>query len=210
MSNNSATTEAPFYDMGLGMPLWVVIVWAAVGVLVIAMIILIVYACHARKTAPPNDSSEDDERRMSVATFDNYPQGYINDLHTKRLITEQLFPSTFVNNMRIPRAVEVRMTDTPRSSGDFIPQQNVTEPPRVSFEELGFHGYEYEHYDDDDDVNELHPNKRISLSRDASFKASNISEENKAKQLHRERMLVNELREKIRRDKRINEEDSKW
>lgn len=153
-------------------------------------------------------SSEDGERRMSISTFDNYPQGYIDDLHTKQPITKQLFSPTFVHNMRIPRAAEVRMTDNPRNSKDYMPQQNVLEPPRVSFEELGFHGYEYGHYDDDDeDYNELHPSRRINLSRDASFKASNISEENKAKQLYKERMVVNELREKIRRVKRIDEEE---
>jgi len=63
---------------------------------------------------------------------------------------------------------------------------------------------------DEEDFGELHTNRKINISREASFRTSTISEENKAKQLLREKMLVNELREKIRRDRRTIDEESKW
>ncbi|XP_032227970.1 uncharacterized protein LOC116611658 [Nematostella vectensis] len=211
MSDETSPTRS-YYDLGLGVPLWVVIVWTAAGIIVVAMVTLVIYVCVIRKKGHGHDRAIGiEERRNSDGLFDIYPVGIIDQLHPQEINAYENFSPTFTRDLRIPRAVpRVRISESPEfaSSPPQVVPLTVYEPKDENGNEaslnprdiyLDLRSLEYE----------LPASiSRVAVSREASFRqAANISDENRAEQMYREKMVVNELRQKLRNSRRITEED---
>lgn len=150
-------------------------------------------------------------RQRSITLIETYPQGFIEELHTVKQDDKTIFPPSFSNNMKIPRASQVKMVSS--ENGGYQTNEShhsaAIDNSGLTLEELSISISNYDIPGDENlDYGEYH--KKITLSREASFRTSNLSEENKARQMLREKMLVNELREKIRQNKQTIDEENKW
>lgn len=148
-------------------------------------------------------------RQRSLTMIESYPHGYIEELHTVKQSHTAIFPPAFGNStIRIPRATEVKMIESENGVVKMNePNHSAIDNTGLTLDELTI---SISNYDDEDYDFTEHQHKKINISREASFRTSNISDENKARQMLREKMLVNELREKIRRERRTIDEDKKW
>ena len=117
-----------------------------------------------------------------------------------------MFSPSFVDHMRIPRAMEVKIIDTVNSLNE-----SHSQPPYSPTNHTPTRG-----------MNELlnpdmfsFPNERITPalperermppSRQQSFRYSNMSVEESKQRIYKEKMLVSELREKLRNQRRVDE-----
>lgn len=150
-------------------------------------------------------------RQRSMTLIEAYPQGVFEELHTVKKDDKTVYPPSLENNMKIPRATEIKIVtsehSTLRGNDSHL---SAIDNSGLSLDELTISISNYDFPDEHLSDFEDQQHKKITLSRDASFKTSNLSEENKARQMLRERMVVNELRQKIRRERRPIEEENQW
>ena len=128
--------------------------------------------------------------------MDHYPRGYIEQLHNGETNSRAMFSPSFVDNMRIPRAMEVKIMESVNSLNNLHPRPPYSppcqSPIRLSQDLLSADMFSF-------------PNERIPPSRQQSFRYSNMSTVESNERMYRERMLVSELREKLRNQHQINE-----
>ena len=127
---------------------------------------------------------------------ENYPQGYIEQLHHGETNSRAVFSPSFVDNMRIPRAMEVKIIESVNSLNNSHPHPPYSppcqSPIRLSQDLLSADMFSF-------------PKERMAPSRQQSFRYSNMSTEESNERMYREKMLVSELREKLRNQHQINE-----
>lgn len=127
---------------------------------------------------------------------DHYPRGYIEQLHNGETNSRSMFSPSFVDNMRIPRAMEVKIIESVNSLNNSHPRPPYSppchSPTRLSQDLLSADMFSF-------------PQDRMPPSRQQSFRYSNMSTEESNERMYREKMLVSELREKLRNQQKINE-----
>ena len=127
---------------------------------------------------------------------DHYPRGYIDQLHHGETNSRAMFPLSFVDNMRIPRAMEVKIIESVNNLNNSHPPPPDSppchSPTRLSQDLLSADMFSI-------------PKERMPPSRQQSFRYSNMSTEESNERMYREKMLVSELREKLRNQQHINE-----
>lgn len=127
--------------------------------------------------------------------LDNYPQAFIEQLHNGDINSSSMFSPSFVDHMRIPRAMEVKIVQSVNSLNKTHPQPPYSPPRHLSIPENDYL---------DTNMFSL-PTERRPPSRQQSFRYQNMSTEESKERIYREKLLVSELREKLRNQKRIDE-----
>lgn len=190
----SPTTEAKDTDI----PYWMIVIWCVTGVLVVTMIIVTIYysyviCCQRRNRKNKRAYGNHRNPRHPV---DHYPRGYIEQLHHGETNSRAMFSPSFVDNMRIPRAMEVKIIESVNNLNNSHPcppnSPPCHSPTRLSQDLLNVDMFSF-------------PKERMPPSRQQSFRYSNMSTEESNERMHREKMLVSELREKLRNQHQINE-----
>lgn len=175
-----------------------IVIWCVAGVLVVIMTIVAIYysyviCCQRRNRKNKRPYGHHRDSRHPV---DDYPRGYIERLHHGETNSKAMFSPSFIDNMRIPRAMEVKIIESvnslnnPRPDPPYSPPWHS--PTRLSHDLLNADMFSF-------------PNDRMPPSRQQSFRYSNMSTEESNERMHREKMLVSELREKLRNQHQINE-----
>ncbi|XP_078379619.1 uncharacterized protein LOC144662632 [Oculina patagonica] len=191
----SPTTEAKDTDI----PFWMIVIWCVAGVLVVIMIIVAIYysyvvCCQRRKRKRKRPF---EQHRNPRHPMDFYPRGYIQQLHSEDANARSMFSPSFVDNMRIPRAMEVKIIESVNSLNNTHPRPlyspTCQSPTRLSQDYLNA------------DMFSLPNKERMPPTRQQSFRYSNMSTEESNERMFREKMLVSELREKLRNQQKINE-----
>lgn len=190
----SPTTEAKDTDI----PYWMIVIWCVAGVLVVTMIIVAIYysyviCCQRRNRKNKRAYGNHRDPRHPV---DHYPRGYIEQLHHGETNSRAMFSPSFVDNMRIPRAMEVKIIESVNNLNNShrCPPNSPPchSPTRLSQDLLSADMFSF-------------PKERMPPSRQQSFRYSNMSTEESNERMHTEKMLVSELREKLRNQHQINE-----
>ena len=136
------------------------------------------------------------DHRDSRHPADNYPRGYIDQLHHGETNSKAMFSPSFVDNMRIPRAMEVKIIDSVNSLNNPRPRPPYSppchSPTHLSQDLLSADMFSFPQAD------------RMPPSRQQSFRYSNMSTEESNERMYREKMLVSELREKLQNQHQIN------
>ena len=125
----------------------------------------------------------------------NYPQGFDNHLPNGDANMLATFSPSFVDNMRIPRAMEVKIVESVNSINHPYHTHPYSSPclsPKAGNDYLSTEMLSS-------------PKERVAPSRQQSLRYSNMSTEESKERIHREKMLVTELREKFRNQRKINE-----
>lgn len=129
--------------------------------------------------------------------MDVYPRAFIEQLHDSETNSRAMFSPSFVDNMRIPRAMEVKIIESVNSINNTHPLPQLNSPclsPKRSNSK--------EHLNPE--MFSL-PKGRMPPSRQQSFRYSNMTTEESNERIYREKMLVSELREKLRHQNMIDE-----
>lgn len=129
--------------------------------------------------------------------MDVYPRAFIEQLHDSETNSRAMFSPSFVDNMRIPRAMEVKIIESVNSINNTHPLPQLNSPclsPKRSNSK--------EHLSP---VMFSLPKGRMPPSRQQSFRFSNMTTEESNERIYREKMLVSELREKLRHQNMIDE-----
>lgn len=193
-TTTTPTTEAKDTDI----PYWMIVIWCVAGVLVVVMVTVAIYYSYViccerrnRKNKRPYGHPHDPGHPA-----ENYPQGYIEQLHHGETNSRVMFSPSFVDNMRIPRAMEVKIIESVNSLNNSHPHPPYSPPShspiRLSQDLLSADMFSF-------------PKERLAPSRQQSFRYSNMSTEESNERMYREKMLVSELREKLRNQHQINE-----
>lgn len=127
--------------------------------------------------------------------MDNYPQAFIEHLHNGNIHARPMFSPSFVDHMRIPRAMEVKIVASVNSLNKAYPlpvhnpsiQSPVDENDCIEEDLFSF-------------ATEIPP------SREQSFRYQNMSSEESKERYHKEKLLVSELREKLRNQRTMFDE----
>lgn len=194
------TTISPTTEI-TDIPYWMILIWCIAGVLVVVMIIVAIYYSYVvccqkkkRKNQRPYAQHHNPSHLM-----DNYPLGFIEQLHNGNINSRSMFSPSFVDHMRIPRAMEVKIIESVNSINKPQPQPSYSPPCHSPTQDMN------------DVLNaELFsfPNERTERmppSRQQSLRYSNMSTEESKERIYREKMLVSELREKLRNQRKIDE-----
>lgn len=181
-------------------PFWMVVVWCVAGFLAVTMIIVGIYysyfvCCQTRKKRKnKRPHAKHQNLRHPV---DIYPRAFIEQLHDSETNSRAMFSPSFVDNMRIPRAMEVKIIESVNSINNTYPLPQLNSPcpsPKRSNSK--------EHLSPE--MFSL-PKGRMPPSRQQSFRYSNMTTEESNERIYREKMLVSELREKLRHQNMIDE-----
>lgn len=127
--------------------------------------------------------------------MDNYPRGFIEQLHNGDINSRSMFSPSFVDHMRIPRAMEVKIIESVNNLNKSHPRPTYSPPchsPTCDIDYLNADMFSF-------------PAERMPPSRQQSFRYSNMSTEESKERIYREKLLVSELREKLRNQKKIDE-----
>lgn len=128
--------------------------------------------------------------------MDFYPRGYIEQLHNEDTNSRSMFSPSFVDNMRIPRAMEVKMIESVNSLNNTHARPPYTppshSPTHLSQDYLNVDMFSF-------------PKERMPPTKQQSFRYSNMSTEESNERMYKEKMLVSELREKLRNQHKIDE-----
>lgn len=190
------TTEAQEKEI----PFWMIAVWCVAGILATTMIIVAIYYSHyvccqirnKRKNRRPYAKHQHLSHPVDV-----YPRAFIEQLHDSETNSRAMFSPSFVDNMRIPRAMEVKIIESVYSLNNTHLRPQLDSPclsPKRSDskEYLSSEMFSL-------------PKERIPPSRQQSFRYSDMTTEESNERIYREKMLVSELREKLRHQNIINE-----
>ena len=129
--------------------------------------------------------------------MDVYPRAFIEQLHDGETNTRAMFSPSFVDNMRIPRAMEVKIIESVNSLNNTHPRP-VYSSPCLSPKRSNSNDYL------SSDMFSF-PKERMPPSRQQSFRYSNMTTEESNERIYREKLLVSELREKLRNQNKISE-----
>ena len=129
--------------------------------------------------------------------MDYYPRGYIDQLHHEDTNSRSMFSPSFVDHMRIPRAMEVKIIESVNSLNNAHPRPPYS-PPCLSPTHDSHEDYLSA------DMFSI-PKDRMPPSRQQSFRYSNMSTEESNERILREKMLVSELRQKLQNQSKIAE-----
>lgn len=190
------TTEAQEKEI----PFWMIAIWCVAGVLVITLIIVAIYysyvvCCQSRKKRKnKRPYAQHQNLRHPV---DVYPRAFIEQLHDGETNTRAMFSPSFVDNMRIPRAMEVKIIESVNSLNNTHPRP-VYSSPCLSPKRSNSNDYL------SSDMFSF-PKERMPPSRQQSFRYSNMTTEESNERIYREKLLVSELREKLRNQNKISE-----
>ena len=138
--------------------------------------------------------------------IEDYPKAFIDYLHNGNINSRAMFSSSFVDHMRIPRAMEVKIIDTVNSlneSHSQPPYSPTNHTPTRSMNELL--NPDMFSFPDERITPALPERERMPPSRQQSFRYSNMSVEESKERIYKEKMLVSELREKLRNQKKVDE-----
>lgn len=117
-----------------------------------------------------------------------------------------MFSPSFVDHMRIPRAMEVKIIDTVNSlneSHSQPPYSPTNHTPTPSMNELL--NADMFSFPNERITPALPERERMPPSRQQSFRYSNMSVEESKERIFKEKMLVSELREKLRNQRKVDE-----
>lgn len=129
--------------------------------------------------------------------IDYYPRGFIDQLHHEDTNSRSMFSPSFVDHMRIPRAMEVKIIESVNSLNNTHPRPPYS-PPCLSPTHDSHEDYLSA------DMFSI-PKDRMPPSRQQSFRYSNMSTEESNERILREKMLVSELRQKLQNQSKIAE-----
>ena len=138
--------------------------------------------------------------------IEDYPKGFIDYLHNGNINSRAMFSPSFVDHMRIPRAMEVKIIDTVNSlnQSHSQPPYSPTNPtPTRSMNELL--NPDMFSFPNERITPALPERERMPPSRQQSFRYSNMSVEESKERIYKEKMLVSELREKLRNQRKVDE-----
>lgn len=141
--------------------------------------------------------------------FEAYPHGIIANFHNMDEQTRRIFPTSFVDRMRIPRAMEVKMAETVNNmSSTFIHPYSAPLPQTSMCHSPGTCPKSDQQLLSVPDTIMRSPSvERKIPSRQSSFRHQEIMDEKeRAERINKEKMLVYELREKLRRQGKFEEE----
>lgn len=129
---------------------------------------------------------------------ENYPQAFIEQLHIGDINSRSMFSPSFVDHMRIPRAMEVKIVESVNSLNkpNQHPAAYACSPPCSS------PILENDYLNTDVFANHK---ERMPPSREQSFRYQTMTTEESKERIYRERLLVSELREKLRNQRKIDE-----
>lgn len=129
---------------------------------------------------------------------ENYPRAFIEQLHNGDINSRSMFSPSFVDHMRIPRAMEVKMVESVNSLNKSYPPPSYSPPSLTPISENDSNDYL------NADMFSL-PVERMPPSRQQSFRHQNMSTEESKERIYREKLLVSELRQKLRNQRNIDE-----
>lgn len=138
--------------------------------------------------------------------IEDYPKGFIDYLHNGNINSRAMFSPSFVDHMRIPRAMEVKIIDTVNSlneSHSQPPYSPTNHMPTPSMNELL--NADMFSFPNERITPALPERERMPPSRQQSFRYSNMSVEESKERIYKEKMLVSELREKLRNQRKVDE-----
>ena len=126
----------------------------------------------------------------------------INEFHDELGNLRCIFPNSFVDHMRIPRAVEVKMVES------------VNALPEVNRQDYTYYCENFEETNASDDTDlelrddslRIEPCARAMPSRDHSFRYLTTAE-SRSETMYREKLMVSELRQKLKNHRKIDEND---
>ena len=138
--------------------------------------------------------------------MDDYPKGLIEHLHNDNISSKAMFSPSFVDHMRIPRAMEVKMIESVNSLNRSHPQPIYSPTCRSPTRSINdFLNAELLSLPDERIPPFVHQ-ERMPPSRQQSFRyPANMSVEESKERIYKEKMLVSELREKLRGQRKVDE-----
>ncbi|XP_029183566.2 uncharacterized protein [Acropora muricata] len=179
-------------------PYWMIIVWCIACVLALILVLVAIYysyviCCQRKKRQQKRPYPYCQDPRHLI---DNYPQALIEHLYKGNIHARPMFSQSFVDHMRIPRAMEVKIVASVNSLNNAFPlpvynptiQSPVEENDCLEEDLFSF------------------STERIPPSREQSFRYQNMSSEESKERYHKEKLLVSELREKLRNQRTMFDE----
>lgn len=194
------TTTSPTSEIKDVVPYWMILIWGIAGVLVLILIIVAIYysyviCCQQKKRKHGRSYGHHQNPRNAT---ENYPQAFIEQLHIGDVNSRSMFSPSFVDHMRIPRAMEVKIVESVNSLNkpNQHPAAYACSPPSSS------PILENDYLNTDVFANHK---ERMPPSREQSFRYQTMTTEESKERIYRERLLVSELREKLRNQRKIDE-----
>ena len=134
------------------------------------------------------------------STQDFQPIEIINQFQARRAGNTKKLPSriSFVDYMRIPRAVEIKIVE----SVSALPQDDTPAYPYYAGELDNVHG----HFELSERTLEK-DRPRMVLSREHSFRHLGGTDESTTEKIYREKLLVSELQEILKTQRKLNNND---
>ena len=127
--------------------------------------------------------------------MDNYPQGFTIQLHHGYANPQSVYRPSFVDRMRIPRAMEIKMVEAVNSisHSNHLSHASPSLSPRGGNKE--YFSAEMFSFNIEE----------VAAARKQSFRYSNFGGEESKERIHREKLLVTELREKLGKQRQVDE-----
>ncbi|XP_068686432.1 uncharacterized protein [Montipora foliosa] len=183
-------TAAATSTQAVIIPYWMLVVWCIAGFLVAILIVVAMYycyvvCCHKKKQPQKRSYSQYYDPRNLMGS---YPQAFIEHFYKGGLYSRTMFSPSFVDHMRIPRAMEVKIVESVSSLSKSypLPAYNTSiDSPVHDRDSLDADIFSY-------------TTERKPPSREQSFRYQDMSSEESKERIYREKLLVSELREKLR------------